>query len=67
MESVNLPEICTPDEVADYLNVARSTVYAWCQSGDIPSIKLRKVRRIRKAALMEWIAEKERASYGSEV
>ncbi|MEK3864746.1 helix-turn-helix domain-containing protein [Paenibacillus sp. FSL R5-0636] len=67
MEIETLPEICTPEEVAEYLNVARSTIYAWCASGDLPSIKMRKVIRIRKAALLEWIAEHERASCSSQV
>ncbi|MEK5415851.1 helix-turn-helix domain-containing protein [Paenibacillus sp. FSL L8-0708] len=67
MEIANLPEICTPEQVAEYLSVARSTIYAWCASGELPSIKIRKVLRIRKAALLEWIAEHERASCSSQV
>lgn len=65
MEISSLPEICTPEQIAKYLGVARSTVYAWCASGDIPSIKIRKVRRIQKSTLQEWMAEQERASVES--
>ncbi|QUL57527.1 helix-turn-helix domain-containing protein [Paenibacillus tritici] len=65
MRFEDLPEICTPDQVADYLGVTRNTVYRWCKEGDIPSIKVRKVRRIQKSTLIDWIAKQERASCSS--
>ncbi|OME07903.1 MULTISPECIES: helix-turn-helix domain-containing protein [Paenibacillus] len=67
MELTNLPEICTPEQIAEYLGVTRNTVYRWCKEGDIPSIKVRKVRRIQKSTLIHWIAEQERASCSSQV
>lgn len=66
MELSNLPEICTPEQVAKYLGVTRNTVYRWCGDGDIPSIKIRKVRRIQRSTLITWIAEREQASTASE-
>jgi len=66
MKIADLPEICTPDQVAEYLGVTRNTIYRWCNDGDIPSIKVRKVRRIQKSTLLDWIAEQERASCLSE-
>lgn len=59
MSAVDLPEICTPEQVADYLGVSRNTIYRWCADGDIPSIKVRKVRRIKKSSLMKWIEKRE--------
>ncbi|KAA1181068.1 helix-turn-helix domain-containing protein [Paenibacillus sp. B2(2019)] len=54
--------MCKPEEVAEYLGVTRNTIYRWCNEGDIPSIKVRKVRRIQKSTLLAWIEEQERAS-----
>ncbi|MEK3699306.1 MULTISPECIES: helix-turn-helix domain-containing protein [unclassified Paenibacillus] len=65
MRSEDLPEICTPEQVADYLGVTRNTVYRWCKEGDIPSIKVRKVRRIQKSTLIDWIEKQEKASCSS--
>lgn len=59
MNTFDLPEICTPEQVADYLGVSRNTIYRWCAEGDIPSIKVRKVRRIKKSSLMKWLEDRE--------
>lgn len=59
MNTFDLPEICTPEQVADYLGVSRNTIYRWCAEGDIPSIKVRKVRRIKKSSLMKWLEDHE--------
>lgn len=59
MNTLDLPEICTPEQVADYLGVSRNTIYRWCAEGDIPSIKVRKVRRIKKSSLMKWLEDRE--------
>jgi excisionase family DNA binding protein len=60
-----MPELLKPDEVAAYLGVSRNTIYRWCKSGDIESIKVRKTLRIQKSTLIDWIAEQERASCNS--
>lgn len=64
MRTSELPEICTPEQVADYLGVSRNTIYRWCAERDIPSIKVRKVRRIQKCTLLKWIDDQERESCG---
>lgn len=65
LKADDLPELLKPEEVADYLGVSRNTVYRWCRSGDIESIKVRKIIRIQKSTLLHWIAEQERASCSS--
>jgi len=57
----DLPEMLTVLQVAEYLNVSRNTVYTWTNTGAIPSIKAGNTRRVRKAALVEWIAAQESA------
>lgn len=59
MNTFDLPEICTPEQVAEFLGVSRNTIYRWCAEGDIPSIKVRKVRRIKKSSLMKWLEDRE--------
>jgi excisionase family DNA binding protein len=59
MSLCDLPEMLTVVQVAEYLNVSRNTVYTWTNSGEIPSIKAGNTRRIRKAALIDWIAAAE--------
>nr|WP_233147076.1 helix-turn-helix domain-containing protein [Paenibacillus selenitireducens] len=47
-------------QVSEYLNVSRNTVYAWCNSGELPSFKNGNTRRIRKDCLLNWIKEQEK-------
>ncbi|MCB6785552.1 helix-turn-helix domain-containing protein, partial [Blautia producta] len=44
---------------ANYLGWHRNTVYKRCTSGELPSFKSGNCRRIRKAALLEWIERME--------
>ncbi|MGG3383055.1 helix-turn-helix domain-containing protein [Heyndrickxia faecalis] len=55
----NLPDILTVQQVANYLGWHRNTVYKRCISGELPSFKSGNCRRIRKAALLEWIKHME--------
>jgi excisionase family DNA binding protein len=48
-------DIMTLEEVARYLKVKPQTVYKWAQEGQIPSTKISKEWRFRKAILDEWI------------
>lgn len=67
LKTSTLPEFLKPEEVAAYLGVSRNTIYRWCRSGDIESVKVRKTLRIQKSKLLHWIAEQERASCSSTV
>ncbi len=48
----------TVDEVAKRLNVHRITVYKWCYSGQLKSLKFGGVRRIEEEALENFIRTK---------
>nr|DAI90552.1 MAG TPA: helix-turn-helix domain protein [Caudoviricetes sp.] len=60
-----LDEPLTPDEVAKFLKVDKTTIYKLCKEGQIKSVKLGSIHskkphlRIFKKDLMEW-AEKSR-------
>jgi len=62
-EYITKDEILSLKELTAYLKLPRSTVYYMCRVGKIPSIKLGKQLRFRKAALDKWLdkMEKERA------
>jgi len=57
-----LPPILTPRQVADHLGWHINTVYIHCVSGDLPSFKAGKSRRIRRELYLDWIAKLEQSS-----
>lgn len=50
-----LPELLTVQQVADYLQVSVPTVRRMVSEGSIRSVKIGRVRRIQKEALVELI------------
>ena len=54
----DLPDICTPQIVADYLGIARERVYEFCQIkpefGGIRSYTIGASRKIDKPDLLDW-------------
>jgi excisionase family DNA binding protein len=54
-----MPEMLTVSQVSDFLGVSRNTIYSWCTSGQLPSLKKGNTRRIRKAVLIEWMQQLE--------
>lgn len=53
-----LPDILTPQHVADYLGISRRRVYEFCllnpTVGGLPSYTIGKSRKIDKADLISW-------------
>jgi excisionase family DNA binding protein len=48
-----LEELCTPEEVGDYLKVSPITIREWCREGKIPgAVKVGWLWRIPRAAVM---------------
>ncbi len=50
--------LCVED-VARLLNVAPQTIYKWVRTGYIPYLKLGKCVRFSRAAVLQWLAERE--------
>lgn len=54
----DLPDIMTPQHVADYLGISRRRVYEFCllkpTDGGLPSYTIGKSRKIDKADLISW-------------
>ena len=56
-----MTRLLTPQEIADYLGVKPSTIYAWTHQGFIPHVKLGRLVRFREKTVMEWIDKRENA------
>ena len=50
--------LLTPEELADYLKCSRTYAYQILARGDIPSLKLGKLRRIRRQDAELYIEKK---------
>jgi excisionase family DNA binding protein len=47
--------LMTPEEVADYLKIAASTVRQWVKLDKIPFVKVGSLTRFRRAEIDQWI------------
>jgi putative molybdopterin biosynthesis protein len=52
---MDLPNLYTPEQVAEYLHVARGTVYSMVSRGEIQSIKVGRNRRFTAQHVREYI------------
>lgn len=52
-------KLFTLDEVVEYLNISKSTLYKLSQRKELPSVKIGKQLRFRKSSLDIWLAKKE--------
>jgi len=50
-----MTNLMTPDEVAEYLGVQKSTIYQWTHQGFIPHYKLGKNVRFRQVIIDRWL------------
>ncbi len=53
--------LLTPQEAAATLRMSRSSLYKFLLSGEIPSIKVGRMRRIPLIALREWVLKQTAA------
>jgi excisionase family DNA binding protein len=47
--------LLSPDETCEALGVKRSTLFKMLEAGEIPSIKIGRLRRIPRAGLDDWV------------
>lgn len=52
------PQVMTIDELAAYLQVAKSTLYKLAQEGKVPGQKVGKHWRFSREAIDEWLASR---------
>jgi excisionase family DNA binding protein len=57
MKSDNLPAVLTVEEAARFLRIGRSAAYELCRTNGIPHVRIGKLIRIPRAALLEWLEQ----------
>ena len=53
--SITAKDILTPEQAAKILGVCKDTIYATCDAGELPHVRLKNRRRIPAWLLMEWL------------
>lgn len=55
----DLPDILTPQQVAEYLGISRRRIYEFCllnpTDGGLPNFTVGASRKIKKTSLIDWI------------
>ncbi|WP_068779629.1 helix-turn-helix domain-containing protein [Paenibacillus sp. GM2] len=55
----DLPDLLTPQQVADYIGISRKRVYEFCQlkesAGGLVSFLIGKSRKIEKQEMVRWL------------
>lgn len=64
MRQKALESVLNIDELADYLRVAKSSLYKLCQEGKIPGQKVGRHWRFRKQAIDLWLERGNRDEAG---
>jgi excisionase family DNA binding protein len=55
MVEVSLKEFLTMDELSQYLNIRKSTLYSMVEKGEIPSFRFGRLLRFKKQEIDIWI------------
>src|SRR5829696_8412859 len=63
MEAMTEKEWFTTDELIRWLGLGRTKTYELLRSGEIPSYKIGRVRRIRRRDIEDWL-ERNRCHFG---
>jgi len=51
-------KLLTPQEMAEYLGVQKSTIYQWTHQGFIPHVKLGNLVRFKENTIDKWIEKR---------
>jgi nitrogen PTS system EIIA component len=54
-QDASLPDLFSPKQLAEYLQLSQRTVYRLLERGDLPAVKVGGQWRFRKAAVDEWL------------
>ncbi len=54
-------EVMSPEELADYLGLGRTYTYKLLMSGEIPSFKIGKLRKVRRTDVDAYLEEQVRS------
>ena len=62
-----MPQYLTLTELCEWLRVKPATVYDWTHCGFIPHLKLGRLLRFERAAIMAWLADQERGGRATKI
>ncbi len=65
MQGDNLPAVLTVEEAARFLRIGSTSMYELCRTNSIPHVRLGRLIRIPRAALLEWLGQSETAQGGN--
>jgi excisionase family DNA binding protein len=65
MEIIMATKLLKVTDVANVLNISRSKAYSMLDEGDIPSIRMGKLRRVLPEVLNQFIIDKQFDNIGS--
>lgn len=57
-------EVMTPDQIADYLQISRRSVYNLAQAGQIPAVKVGDQWRFFRPEIDRWLTRMSRQHVG---
>lgn len=52
-------KLLTPEEIADYLGVKKSTIYQWTHQEFIPHVKVGRFVRFKMSQVEKWLEKRE--------
>jgi excisionase family DNA binding protein len=58
----DLPAIMTVEECAQFLRIGRSACYESVRRGTIPSVRIGRLIRVPREALLEWLSKRDLAA-----
>ena len=56
MQVLSPDPLWTPDQVATYFGLRKSTIYAWVEAGRLPYLKIGRLLRFDPRMLEDWAA-----------
>lgn len=59
-------KLLTPEEIAEFLGVKKSTIYHWTHQEYIPYVKLGNFVRFEMEAIEDWIRKRSKAGRGTQ-
>ena len=63
--ATKLPDVLTPKQVADYLQLGRDKTYQMLRSGELPGVRVGRTYRIPRRLLDDWLARRAAESLTS--
>ena len=63
--ATRLPDVLTPKQVAEYLQLGRDKTYQMLRSGELPGVRVGRTYRIPRRLLDDWLARRAAESLTS--